>query len=78
MVTEDGNPDVIVGKLVAQKDKELRLQFKEITEKQIEVLDMELNDFEIRYIPYEWDNNTELSNENFGVIPLNIKNIIYR
>ena len=44
----------------------------------VKVLDMELNDFEIRYIPYKWDNNTELSNENFGVTPLNIKNIIYR
>ena len=78
MVTEDGNPDVIVGKLVAQKDKAHRLQFKEITEMQIEVLDMKLNDFEIRYIPYEWNKNTDLSSECLGAISLDIKRIIYK
>ena len=51
MVTKDDNPEVIVGKLVSPKEP--RLQYKEVTEKKIEILDMKLNDFEIRYIPYE-------------------------
>ena len=76
MVTKDDNPEVIVGKLVSPKEP--RLQYKEVTEKKIEILDMKLNDFEIRYIPYEWNKNTDLSSECLGAISLDIKRIIYK
>lgn len=78
MVTEDGDPEKIVGKLVVRKDNDIRLQYKEVTEKQTEILDMKLNDFEIRYIPFEWSGNTEPSSDYLGSTSLNIKHVIYK
>ena len=41
-------------------------------------LTFSIQDFEIRYIPYEWNKNTDLSSECLGAISLDIKRIIYK